>query len=230
MISGQLAQDGTTGIDWQDFEFIDLGCSRGGSIGYCQKRFRAGKGLGIDLSEEKAAEAREAGYDVMIADARDIPANAGVRFISMLDFLEHLPGFDVVEQIISVSAQAATDFLFIRHPSFEGEHYLASLGLRQYWWHWSGHTAHIHVSDYCAIFERLGLHQYCIRYREAIFDSSHKSIHSVASGINQGEYEETKHPVKPLVEFSEPVWRAQDIFVALRAFSPSEWSNIVESR
>lgn len=230
MSNQQLLSRELISCDWQSYDFIDLGCSRGGSIGYCQRRFKAGRGLGIDLSEEKVLEASEAGFDVLLADAREIPPGTGVRFISMLDFLEHVPNLDDVAQIISVSAQAATDFLFIRHPSFEGESYLASLGLRQYWWHWSGHSAHIRISDYCTIFERFGLHQYCIKYREPILDSTHKSIHSVDSPINQGEFEESRHAAKPVIAFSEPVWRAQDIFVALRAFSPSEWASIVETR
>jgi SAM-dependent methyltransferase len=219
-----------TGSQWSQCDFIDLGCGRGGSIDYCRKRFAAQQGIGIDLSEEKVREARAAGYDAFVADALTIPTDVDVRFVSMLDFLEHLADLGKVERVIEVAAQAATDFLFIRHPSFEGEAYLRSLGLRQYWWHWSGHTAHIHISDYCSMFERLGLRLYFIRYRELVLNSSHESILNVDAKINQGKYDPAVHSVKPMVEFTEAIWRAQDIFVALRAFEPPEWAAVVGER
>ena len=214
-------------VDWRKYDFIDLGCGRGGSMNFCAKRFGAKGGLGVDLSVEKVREARAAGYDVIVADALSIPPGVSVRFVSMLDFLEHLPNLSMVEQVLAASARVATDFLFIRHPSFEGEAYLRTLGLRQYWWHWSGHTAHIHVSDYCAMFEKLGLAQYFIRYREPILDSAHESILNTDARINQGKFDPSVHSAKPFVEFSEPVWRAQDIFVALRSFEANEWRGIV---
>ena len=216
-------------VDWSQYDFVDFGCSRGGSIDYCQRRFSARKGLGIDLDPDKVRAARDAGYDAFVADARKVPKNTGVRFVSMLDFLEHLPSLDVVEQIIAVAADAAEDFLFIRHPSFEGEGYLAALGLRQYWWHWSGHTVHICISDYCQIFDRCGLRQYFIRYRGPILDSHHPTILTVDAPINQGEFDPAVHPSKPDIEFSEPIWRARDIFVALRSFEPREWALIIGS-
>jgi SAM-dependent methyltransferase len=221
---------GVETIDWSQYDFIDLGCGSGGSIGYCSKRFAAQRGVGIDLSAEKVRGARAAGYDAFVADALTVPSDAGVRFVSMLDFLEHLPDLNKVEQVIEVAAQAATDFLFIRHPSFEGEAYLRSLGLRQYWWRWSGHPSHIHVSDYCTIFERLGLRHYFIRYREPILDSGHETILNIDAPINQAKFDPSVHSAKPVIAFSEPIWRAQDIFVALRAFDPSEWAAVVGNK
>jgi SAM-dependent methyltransferase len=214
-------------VDWTRFDFVDLGCSRGGSIGYCADRFGARRGLGIDRSAEKVAEARKAGFDAVVADALDLPHSSVVRFVSMLDFLEHLPDLEAVERAIAAAAGAATDFLFIRHPSFEGEAYLGTLGLRQYWWHWRGHTAHIRVSDYCRMFERLGLRQYCLHYREPVEDSGHPSILPRETPPDQGPYDPSLHPPKPHIAFSEALWRAQDIFVALRGFEPEEWTKIV---
>lgn len=213
-------------VDWSQFDFIDLGCSSGGSLRFCQKRFGARRGLGIDLDPVKVENARLAGFDALVADASELPESARVRFVSMMDFLEHLPSLQVAEAIIGTASRVARDFLFIRHPSFEGEAYLAGLGLRQYWWDWSGHTAHIRVSDYCAMFERLGIGQYHIRYREPIWDSAQASILPSSMPKDQREYDPARHAPKPFVQFKEPLWRAQDIFVALRAYSPAEWSAI----
>lgn len=218
--------DAYKNIDWLQFDFIDLGCSSGGSLRYCQKRFGAKRGLGIDLSAEKVDRARTAGFDVVRADALALPPQAQVSFVSMMDFLEHLPNLEVVEAIIGAASQAASDFLFIRHPSFEGEGYLAALGFQQYWWNWSGHTVHIHVSDYCVILERLGLRQYFVRYREPVLDSNHPSIIPAKLPKNQREYDPDVHPPKPSITFAEPLWRAQDIFVALREFDPHEWARV----
>jgi hypothetical protein len=215
-------------IDWSLYDFITIGCSnKGGAIGYSRGRFAARRGLGIDVHPGKVEEAQAAGYDAVIADAREIPADADVRFVSMLDVLARMPDLDYVEQVIATARDAATDFLFIRHASFEGEAYLATLGLRQYWWHWSVHTAHLRISDYCQVFERLGLRQYFIRYREPVLNSAHPTILTADSPINQGRFDPALHREKPEITFSEPIWRAQDIFVALRAFAPDEWHSIV---
>ena len=172
-------------VDWTLFDFIDLGCSKGGSLRFCRKRFDARRGLGVDIKPAKVQQTLDAGFDAVLADATKLDVEDAVRFVSMMDFLEHLPGLDVVEASLERAARVATDFIFIRHPSFEGEGLLENLGLRQYWWHWTGHTAHPQVADYCTMFERLGLSQYTILYREPIRDSDHPSVLPVEAPIDQ---------------------------------------------
>lgn len=214
-------------VDWGRYDFIDLGCGEGGSIDYCRQRFGGQRGLGLDIDPDKVSRARAAGIDAMLADGAGPLGAKVVRFVAIMDFLEHLPTLDDVESTLRHAA-AATDFLFIRHPSFEGEAYLAQLGLRQYWWTWLVHPAHIHVSDYCVMFERLGLQQYEIRYRQPIRDSAHPSILPAHAALDQEHDDEfVRHGPKPTVSFAETIWRAQDIFVALRAFTPEEWSAVV---
>ena len=212
-------------VDWDRYDFIDLGSSKGGSIKFCQKRFGGGRGLGVDNDPGKVATARESGVEVVLGDATRLPPESSVRFVSMIDFLEHLPDLQVVEDVIASAAGAASDFLFIRHPSFEGEGYLETLGVRQYWWDWKGHPVHPRVSDYCEILDRLGLRQYVIRYHERVRDSGHPSILALETPANQGPFDPRRHPPKPDVRFAMPIWRSQDIFVALRAFDPAgdEW-------
>jgi SAM-dependent methyltransferase len=213
-------------IDLERYDFLDLGASTGGSIRFCQQRFGAACGLGIDISSGKVESAVASGIEATVADATELGIVDEVRFVSMMDFLEHLPDLNAVERTIASAARAATDFLFIRNPSFEGEEYLRGLGLRQYWWHWRGHPVHPQVADFCRIFDRLGLRQYMIRYELPIEDSSHETIVSHETPIDQGAFDPATHPPKRSVTFDRPLWRYQDIYVALRPFDPPAWEEI----
>jgi hypothetical protein len=214
-------------IAWKRFDFIDLGSSNGGSLDFCRRRMDGAEGVGVDIDPVKVATARAAGVEAYVGDATNLQVDKAVRFVSMMDFLEHLPSIETVAAVLASAAQAAMDFLFIVHPSFEGEEYLRLLGLQQYWHDWSGHTAHIQVADYCAIFDELGCHQYVIRYKHPVRDSSDSTIHSIASGKNQGPYDADMHPPKPAVRFEQKLWRSQHMLVALRAFDPGEWRGLV---
>lgn len=210
-------------------DFLDLGCSSGGSIAHCAARFGARHGLGIDISEEKVRLSRRNGVEAVIGDATRLRVEKRVRFVSMMHFLEHLPDLDAVEKTIASAVAAATDFLYIHHPSFEGEPYLERLGFRQYWWNWRGHPTHVTIEDFCRIFERIGAGPYAIRYIERIDDSSHPTVLPASAPADQFEYDCAKHGPKPEVRFRRPIWRFQEIFVALRPFAEEDWAGIVAS-
>jgi SAM-dependent methyltransferase len=220
-------QPAVADVDWARVEFVDLGCSRGASLRWCAERLAAGPGIGVDLDPRKVAAARAGGHEAVVGDATDLCLHDEVRFVSMMDFLEHLPTLEIVEAVLASAAEAATDFLYVYHPSFEGEEYLRLLGLQQYWHAWTGHTAHVRIADYCAMLERLGLRRYAIRYDGPVVDSAHDSVHSRESGANQGPYDPARHPPKPLVRFERPLWRAQHLVVALRDFERTEWDDVV---
>jgi SAM-dependent methyltransferase len=215
-----------TEIDWSEFDFVDFGCSRGGSIRHCQERFGATRGLGVDLNEQKVEETRRAGFDAVVADATKLEGEDEVSFVSMLDFLEHLRNLRVVKRAIATAARLASDFLYIKHPSFEGKELVEAAGVRQYWWDWHGHKTHIRIADYCTIFDRLGLSTYMIRYVERIEHSGHPSIVSTEMPRDLTRMQAEAVTDVPLVQFSPPLWRRQDIFVALRPFDPGEWAEI----
>jgi SAM-dependent methyltransferase len=211
--------------DWARYDFLDLGAGEGGSLDYARRRFDAGRGLGIELSPERAEAARQAGFDVVVADATQLGVRDRVRFVSMMDFLEHLPGLESVRDTLAAAADSATDFLFIFHPSFEGEDYLRELGLSLQWSRDEVHTAHIQVSDYCNYFDELGLRQYMIRYLKPIESSDHEAVVHVEE-TDPGYFHPDTHIPKPSVVFERPVWRAQEIFVALRPLPAAEWARI----
>ena len=213
-------------VDWSTYDFIDLGCSNGGSIKHCRARFDAARGIGVDIDPRKVAITREAGFDAIVADARTLDAERAVSFVTMLDFCEHLPDLGIVEEILAAAARSARDFIYIKHPSFEGQERVEADGLRQYWWNWHGHTAHVRVSDYCSMFDRLGLNTYKIRYVERINDSAHPCIVPTSAPRDLSAEDAAQITDVKFAEFSPPLWRRQDIFVALRPFSIKEWREV----
>jgi SAM-dependent methyltransferase len=212
-------------VNFAEYDFVDLGCSTGGSLKHCVRRFGVQRGIGVDNNAAKVAEAKAAGFDAVQADASRLDLDRQVSFVSMMNFLEHLPSLEVVEQTIAAAARSARDFLYIRHPSFEGEELQESLGVRQFWWHWEHHPAHIHVADYCTMFERLGLNTYKIRYVGRIDDTSDPSIIPTSMPVNVNEATAAATEA-PFMQLPHPLWRRQDIFVALRAFEPHDWAAI----
>jgi hypothetical protein len=225
-----MSQDLTTDTDineveWEAYDFIDLGCSKGDSIVHCRKRFGVERGAGIDLSPAKVARTQELGFDAYLADAATLDLQKRVSFISMMNFLEHIPNVEIAASIIAAAARSAKDFLFIRNPSFEGEAVAEHIGYRQYWWNWRPHPCHMTVADYCEIFDSLGLSSYKIRYIEKITDTSHDTVIPIDMAINVNA-KTAKETVTPAVALAAPWWRRQDIFVALRPFEPAEWAEI----
>lgn len=213
------------------YDFLDLGCSEWGSIAYCQNRFNARLGLGLDIDPLKLEKARQQGYEIICQPIEqcDFPAKS-FRFISMLDFLEHLPSFAVVEILLQKAARWAFDFLFIRTPSFEDVDYLRALKLKQYWIDWSGHPTHIFLDRLLSVFQRLGLEQYYLSFQKPALTSDDPCILPLSAPRNQHEYDPKAHGPKPFISFPRPIYGQIDVFVALRSFEQQEWHKIVHTR
>lgn len=213
-------------VDWSLYDFIDLGCSNGGSTRHCTKRFGARQGIGIDIDPGKVAGALAAGFPSALGDATNVGLQKQVRFVSMMNFLEHLPNLSLVEKVIGSAAESATDFLFIRHPSFEGEAHGKAIGFKQFWWDWDHHPTRFRVEDYCGMFDRLGLSNYMVRYVDRVDFTDHSSVLPADAPSNMNKNEAAAYP-KVRQPLGSPWWRRQDIFVALRTFEPAEWAAIV---
>jgi hypothetical protein len=212
-----------------EYDFVDLGSSSGGSIDYCMRRFSARRGLGVDLQAEAVEQIRAQGFEALQADVLEFEfPPASLRFVSMMDFLEHLPDLAGVEAVLSRAKSAARDFLFIRHPSFEDEHYLNAVGLKQFWTDWpGGHTAKLTVADFTGIFQRLGLHNYAIFFREPVKDSEASVMLPLSAPPNQHHYDAAVHGEKPRVVFPRRIYGQIDFLVALRPFQIGEWAETV---
>jgi hypothetical protein len=168
-------------------------------------------GVGIELSAAKVAGARERGRAVVQGDVFELPRRPLVRFVTADNVLEHLRSFGAVEEALCVARDVITDFIYIRHPSFEHEDYLASLGVQQYWCNWRAHHSHVQLADFAEMFERVGFARWTQQPVGRILDSSDPSILPRSAPIDQHEYDPDQHEAKPVVVFDRPVYFAYDI-------------------
>jgi hypothetical protein len=211
----------------QKYAFIDAGCRTGGSVHFCQMRF-GGRGLGLDWHESDLEVARREGYAVAQCDIRSVDLPPGcVRFVSMMDFLEHLPDEVTGRRVLERLAGAARDFLFIRHPSFDDIEYLKGFGLKLGWTDWKEHPNMWRVEDLRRIFEELGWRDYRIHEDLPIRDSGHPGIVPLDAPADTYEYDEAAHGPKPQVAFDRVLYGKYDIFVRLNPnLSDEEWEGI----
>jgi hypothetical protein len=197
------------------FDFFDFGAGDGASLVRCEEMF-GGRGLGIDIDPAKISSAEAMGREVVWGDITRLPRRKMVRYVCLDNFLEHLPSLDVVSEVLAVAATVATDFLYIVHPSFEDEAYLACIGLKQFWHDWRGHPTHILLSDFCEVFSELGVGPLDIEFVRPARDSSDSSILPLAAPPDQHHYSEAIHGKKPCVVFAKPIYWQLRITVHLR--------------
>jgi len=214
-------------IDGKEFDFVDFGASKGGSIEVGIRRLGGRRGLGIDLKDAKIAVMKEKGYDCIQGDVTnlDLPDKC-VRFVIMSHLLEHLPDLDAVRKTIKEAARIATDFIFLRIPYFDTDEYLESLGLKFFWSHWRGHPCRLKSWELREIFEDLGLADHEIMGGFPILGSDDPSLHPLASPIDQFEYDPEKHPPKPEVGIEKPLFRELVSIVMLKKFKG--WEQVLE--
>ncbi|WP_428682907.1 class I SAM-dependent methyltransferase [Reyranella sp.] len=201
--------------NWEAYDFIDLGAGSGGSIRHCSRRFKA-RGIGIERSLKRVNQAREAGIEVIHGDGALFDCEKVVRFVTMMDMLEHLPDLNVVEIVLAKAIKAARQFIFIRHPSFEGEERARQRNyVVGHWREGFGHTAHIMLSDFAEMFARLGVGPVTVNSVEPIRHTSHEVI----MGIDGDKPDEAIDP---------PLWRRHDIFVQIAPMPADEWESITK--
>jgi hypothetical protein len=213
------------------YTFLDLGSGTGGSLDHCVRRFGLGPGLGVEYDGALVEDARREGFDVVRADVTKIEVPEGsVKFLSAMDFLEHLPDEQTALSVVDRCRHAARDFVFIRHPSFEDMDYLASLGLKLCWTDWAGHPNMMRLSDFLRAFERFGWTDYIIYPRLPILDSSSDQVVALGAPPNVTAYDEALHGPKPFEVFDRPVYTQFDIFVRLNPdMDEEEWEEVITS-
>lgn len=213
----------------EPIDFLDFGTSKGACIEFARKHFGGRRGVGIDISPQKLALARNVGYECIQADVTCLPfRDKSVRFVTMSDILEHLSSLAVVEAAMRAGASVARDFLFIQGPYFDADAELEAQGLRFYWSFWRGHKCHLKTWELSDILRRIGLDDHVMLVREPIYDSSHPAIHPLASPRDQHAYDPAVHPSKPFVELKRRAFREIVCFVQLRPLP--NWSEILMAR
>jgi hypothetical protein len=197
-----------------DFTFIDFGGGFGASLAYYQREF-GGRGLGIEIEPHKVDAARAKGRGVVEGSLFDVPRRPLVRYVTADNVLEHMDSIEQVEEALALAAAVADEFIYVRHPSFEDEDYLRSLGVSGTWVHRSGHRAHVRLSDFLAMATRLGIDRVEIHPAGLIRDTSDPEIVPIGTPKNDLTYDPETHDPRPEVTFDRQVFYAYDILFHL---------------
>ena len=209
-------------FDISAFDFIDFGCSNGGSIQYGMTKFPGSRGLGIDVNAAKVEATRVKGFDAVQMNALDLKANPrSVRFCILAHFLEHLPALKDARDILTVACNTAREFVLVWHPWFGSDGWLFSQGLKFFWSDWHGHPLHLDAVQLHSILRdarRNGvIRDFAIFGRDAVKDSTAPSVHSVESPKDQHGFDPKVHPAKPYVPFPPGIFRELVAIVSIDA-------------
>lgn len=200
----------------QTFDFVDFGAGTGESLSHYE-RVSGCTGAGVELREEKVRLAQEQGRAVYLGSIFDLPDSVRARFVTADNVLEHLPDFDDVERALAMAKEIASDFFLVRHPAFDDEDYLATLGVRPYWCNWHGHPSHVHLSDFAAMAGRVGVTSWTVQPVGRIHTTADPALIPLSAPQDQMAYDEESHDAKVIVDLDRPVYSAYDI---LFHFSP----------
>ena len=71
-------------------DFLDFGCSGGGSIEYAKKYLGGKNGIGIDIDKKKVDFATKAGHNAVLFNIEELPNDKLVDFVILSVFLNTL--------------------------------------------------------------------------------------------------------------------------------------------
>jgi hypothetical protein len=193
-------------------DFLDFGCSSGGSLEFGVTQLGGTLGLGIDVSPEKVAAARKAGHAATVYNLRDLPEERLVRFVIMSRFLEHVSDVTDVRAFIEKACRVASEFVYIQQPFFDADAYLFRRGLKLFWSDWSGHPNRMSTLDLWSHLRSLrasGVNlEFVLFHADRIADASSPYILPISAPPNQHEYDACHHPEKDeRIKFDFPVYR-----------------------
>lgn len=206
------------------YDFIDLGCGVGGSIGWVQNRFGGKNILGVDNRPDEVKKALDFGYNVILCDITNDDKLPKSKFITMLHFLEHLKDEDTVENVIKKSINSATDFIFIKGPYFDSVEYLKQFDLKITWTDWAGHQTNVTKKLLDRILSTTGL-EYKIGFQYPILNTNSDEIIPISSPTDTILYNEDLG-VKNYVEFLD-VYR--EIYCFININCPN-WDEITKTK
>lgn len=191
------------------YDYVDFGCSNGGSLKFGRDKLGGTVGIGLDIDPAKIKQTQAVGFDAVQFDVTQLVSQPNcTRFVTMKHFLEHLPNAILAEKCIIAACEAATDFIYIRQPWFDSDGYLFDRGLKLYWSDWSGHTNLMTSLQFYRILRNIPkIHRWRIYARNPIIDSSDDAVHPLTSPRNQHGWSGDRHPAKPQVRFTQPTYR-----------------------
>lgn len=236
------ADEFTSLIKEGEFDYIDFGCSKGGSLLFGQQAFNGKRGLGIDCDQSKVELTREAGFDAVRFNIHNLPDEKLVRFVVLSHFLEHVPHPADVFAFVQKACSIATDFVYIQQPYFDADAYLVRNGLKLYWSDWRGlpeHEKYGHCNRMTSLelwillrdLRETGMDiDFSIHFRHRIQGSGDARIHNLFSPTNQHDFVADEHPDKDeFVEFQEPVFGEIRALITMPGIDHLELQKIVKS-
>jgi SAM-dependent methyltransferase len=217
-------------INLDNYDFLDFGCSSGGSLDYYAKIFKAKKaGLGIDQDQKKIAIAHGSGHDVIQCDITKLEVKGSVRFVVMSDFLEHIPDLKTVNFIIWQAVSISREFVFIRQPYFDADPYLFQLQLKFFWSDWEGHPNRMTTIEFHniikEIFNKGAIKRFSFYGHKKVKNSSDPSIHSIWSPKDQHEWKKKEHPPKKSTRFKFDVFKQLAVVIDINGESTAMIEN-----
>ena len=197
-------------IKKNNIDFLDFGCSKGGSLEFAKKYLGGLKGLGIDIDDAKIKETKLHGHDAINYDIKNIPNKKMVRFCILSHFLEHVPNLSDVSSFVNKACSISKDFVYIQQPYFDADSYLFKKGLKLYWSDWRGHPNRMTSLDIHLLLRDLAEKnemEWSIHARKKIRNSNDTSVHSIKSDRNQHQYDAEVHPPKDFkIDFEDYIF------------------------
>lgn len=215
-----------------EFQAIDWGSSKGGSIEEIRLRYGYSKVVGIDLDPTKVADARSAGRDVILGDATQIDLGVGTVDASfMFHFLEHLPTLSVAKKVIERACRATRSVIYIRQPMFGADEILFNLGLRFDWSTWSAHPNRMTTLDFHRILRQLHssgvVHWFGIGYGYPVHSSEAPFIVPLEADDNAVCYSPSLHGPKNTLKLTG-IYKEVCVAVGLcEEFDPEEAARLI---
>lgn len=186
-----------------DATFVDFGASSGGSIEQAQNIF-GGRGKGLDIDPAKIEKLQSRGYDGLVADVTDIQFDEGsFNYVTLMNFLEHLPSRELAEKAIDSAVKIASDFVFMLGPNFDHANYLRKHGLRKFFSAWSGHSWEHQISELSEILSKYKSYDILLLESERIYDSYNSFVIPNSTPKNSGTYDPNTHGPKPFIKLTD---------------------------
>lgn len=208
-------------IDLSAYDFVDFGCSVGGSMAFAKKAFNGGLPVGIDIDEKKVARTKEAGFDAVLADATNPEQfRNNVRFSILSHFLEHLPDYDTVTRAIRTAVQISDEFVFIRQPWFDSDGDLFRNGLKFYWSDWHGHPMTLTALQMYRIardhLNSAKIARATIYGNTPVVDTDDECVVPLSVSIDTGKYDRDAHGPKPSPAIQLNAYKELVVVLAIR--------------
>jgi 2-polyprenyl-3-methyl-5-hydroxy-6-metoxy-1,4-benzoquinol methylase len=194
-------------INLSAYDFIDFGCSKGGSIEFAKQYLGGKNGLGIDIDISKVELTISMGYDALQGDLTNLELpDKCVDFVIISHMLEHLPDQATCKAVLASAVRVARKFVYIQGPWFDADRYLALIGLKMTWSDWSGHTLHLTTKILSRMLNTLECKNVLLFGRKLIESTDDPFIIPIQSPKNCQQYE-SEYGWKPSVIFNCPIYK-----------------------